>query len=89
MISPVYINNECHRRSKANESRGAFLEELIVRRELSMNFCYYNDKYDSYDGLPNWAIQTLDAHAADKRPYLYSQQQLEGALTHDDYWNAA
>ncbi|RQW79615.1 MAG: deoxyribodipyrimidine photo-lyase [Methanothrix sp.] len=67
----------------------AFLEELIVRRELSDNSCYYNPNYDSVQGFPNWAKETLDKHASDRREYLYTQEELESARTHDDLWNAA
>ena len=67
----------------------AYLEELIVRRELSMNFVAYNDAYDRFECLPEWAIQTLRDHASDKRPYLYSRRDLEEGATHDPYWNAA
>lgn len=69
----------------------AFLEELIVRRELAFNFVYYNQDYDSSleDILYEWAYQSLMEHQADKREYLYSYQELENAETHDQYWNAA
>lgn len=67
----------------------AFLEELIVRRELSMNFTQYNGGYDSFDCLPDWAQSTLLEHAEDPREYLYTEAELEGAQTHDPYWNAA
>jgi deoxyribodipyrimidine photo-lyase len=66
-----------------------FLEELIVRRELSDNFCFYNSSYDSVAGFPDWALKTLDAHRDDPRPYLYLLEQFENAETHDPYWNAA
>jgi len=79
------------RKSKAGsaQDRAAFLEELIIRKELSDNFCFYNTKYDSPAGFPNWALKTLKKHARDKRPYLYSRKKLEEAKTHDDLWNAA
>jgi deoxyribodipyrimidine photo-lyase len=67
----------------------AFLEELIVRRELSMNFVRYNDAYDRFEGLPSWCRATLRAHQHDARPYHYSPDELEAAKTHDPYWNAA
>ena len=67
----------------------AFLEELVVRRELSDNFCYYNDKYDSFEAFPDWARKTLNEHRLDPRPYLYDLKTLEAAETHDDLWNAA
>ncbi len=67
----------------------AFLEELIVRRELSMNFVFYNKRYHSFEALPEWAKKSLRTHQRDKRQYLYNLQQLEKAKTHDPYWNAA
>ena len=67
----------------------AFLEELIVRRELSMNFVFYNEQYASYEAVPEWAKKTLKAHQKNKRPYLYRLEELEKAQTHDPYWNAA
>ncbi len=73
----------------AESTKAPFLEELVVRRELSDNFCYYNDRYDSVEGFPDWAIKTLRNHREDRRPYAYSLSQLEGAGTHDELWNAA
>jgi len=67
----------------------AFLEELIVRRELADNFCYYNENYDRFEGFPQWARKTLDEHRADKREYLYSRAKLEQGKIHDELWNAA
>lgn len=60
---------------------GAFLEELIVRRELSDNFCYYNPNYDSFQAFPKWARETLEKHAKDRREYLYTAEELERART--------
>jgi deoxyribodipyrimidine photo-lyase len=71
------------------EDVDSFLEELVVRRELSMNYVYYQPAYDSYAGLPQWARGTLEKHFADSRPYVYSLEQLEQSETHDPYWNAA
>ncbi|HET6490838.1 MAG TPA: deoxyribodipyrimidine photo-lyase [Syntrophales bacterium] len=70
-------------------ARDAYLEELIVRRELSMNFVYYNERYDEFESLPDWAKKTLAGHAKDRREYLYRPEQWERAETHDPYWNAA
>jgi len=72
----------------AKEKEG-FLEELIVRKELADNFCYYNKNYDRVAGFPDWAGKTLDAHREDKREYLYSLEALEQAQTHDELWNSA
>ncbi len=73
----------------AEENKAAYLEELVVRRELSMNYCFYNPHYDRYEGVPSWARETLAARAADPRPYIYTAHELETAQTHDPYWNAA
>jgi len=70
-------------------SQEAFLEQVIVRRELSDNFCWYNDHYDSFDSFPDWGKKTLDQHRSDPRTYLYSPEQFERAETHDPLWNAA
>ena len=75
--------------SLSQEIKESFLEELIVRRELSDNFCFYNENYDTFDAFPEWAKKTLKAHKRDKRPYLYTLEQLERAKTHDPLWNAA
>lgn len=73
----------------APESKAAFLEELIVRRELSDNFCLYNLQYDAFAGFPAWAQQSLNAHRNDEREFLYTPLQFEKAETHDQLWNAA
>jgi len=88
-ISAQRIVLEALQNPARKASRDAFLEELIVRRELSDNFCYYNSQYDRFGGFPAWARKTLDEHRKDKRPYLYTLKQLENAATHDDLWNAA
>ena len=66
-----------------------FFEELLVRRELAYNYCFYEPNYDSYDALPGWAKQTLSAHAHDERRPLYSLEELQASQTEDEYWNAA
>lgn len=67
----------------------AFLEQLIVRRELSDNWCLHTPKYDTTAGFPEWARKTLDAHRHDPRLFLYSMTELENAVTHDPLWNTA
>ena len=89
-VSPLYIALRVLRADcRALESRDAYLEQLIVRRELSMNFVEFNPDYDRYDAVPDWARETLAEHAADERDYVYSADELERAETHDRYWNAA
>ncbi|OAY80026.1 Deoxyribodipyrimidine photo-lyase [Ananas comosus] len=77
------------RRSSNPKAVDAFLEELIVRRELADNFCYYQPKYDSLDGAWEWARKTLMEHAVDKREHIYTREQLEKAQTADPLWNAS
>jgi deoxyribodipyrimidine photo-lyase len=67
----------------------AFLEQLIVRRELAINFTVHNPAYDSMACLPDWAVATLQAHRHDTREPTYSCEDWEQARTHDPYWNAA
>jgi deoxyribodipyrimidine photo-lyase len=71
------------------ESHKSFLEEMIIRRELSDNFCYFNKSYDSFEGFPKWAQESLNQHRNDKRDFIYSTENFELAETHDDLWNAA
>jgi deoxyribodipyrimidine photo-lyase len=77
-----------HKSGIPRDDSSAFLEELIVRRELADNFCEYTPLYDSPDAFPQWARTSLDTHVSDKRDYLYSREQFEQAKTHDEAWNA-
>jgi deoxyribodipyrimidine photo-lyase len=88
-ISAQRVALEVSRTDAQQNAKEAFLEELIVRRELSDNFCYYNENYDHFEGFPNWAKETLNKHRNDTRPYIYSLDTLENAQTHDELWNAA
>ena len=71
------------------DARKAFLEELIVRRELSDNFCFYNPLYDRLDGFPAWARPPWTGIAGTRGITCTPPEQLEQARTHDDLWNAA
>jgi deoxyribodipyrimidine photo-lyase len=86
-ISPVFIAQKIL--ASKSPSAATYLEELIVRRELSTNFVHYNPRYDDYSGLPDWAKKTLSRHSADRREYSYRFNEFESARTHDPYWNAA
>ena len=88
-ISPVQIAIHVRRADAPAQDKAAFLEELIVRRELAMNFVQYTPDYDSYDAVPRWARKTLEVHSADARPLIYTRDALEQAQTHDPFWNAA
>ncbi len=71
------------------DASAAFLEELIVRRELAINYVYFNPDYDRYSGLPRWARQTLSEHRADRRKPIYRLEDLDSAATADPYWNTS
>ena len=75
--------------NQPKKAKDAYMEELVVRRELSINFVYHNKHYDSFKALPEWAQRTLHEHRVDRREYLYGLDVLERAETHDPYWNAA
>jgi len=89
-ISPLYIALPIQQATGVPaRAKEAYLEELIVRRELSMNFVHFNPAYDSFEAIPDWGRKTLKERRRDKRPYLYSLEELEQDRTHDPYWNAA
>lgn len=88
-ISPVYLALRIRESGAPREDVETYLEELIVRRELTINFCFYTLDYDSFSCIPDWAKQTLREHQEDEREHLYTREELEGADTHDPYWNAA
>lgn len=88
-ISAQRVVLEIRRAAVESEHADPFLEELVVRRELSENFCFYNLRYNRFEGFPSWAQKTLKNHARDKRDYLYSVADLKNADTHDELWNAA
>ena len=88
-ISSQRIALEVIKSNKDEDSKKAFLEELIVRKELSDNYCYYNKNYDNFNGFPDWTKKTLTEHKEDKREYIYSLKELENYKTHDVLWNAA
>lgn len=67
----------------------AFLDQFVTWRELGYNMCHWREDYDRYESLPDWARQTLEKHARDKRPHLYSLEELAEGRTADRLWNAA
>jgi deoxyribodipyrimidine photo-lyase len=88
-ISPIWLALEARQSKTSNDNIESFVEELVVRRELSMNFVFYNEDYDSFSNIPGWAKETLREHKSDEREHVYTRKQLENAETHDEYWNAA
>merc|ERR1712113_93774 len=64
-------------KKKFKESVDGYLEELIVRRELADNFCFFNNDYDKIEGAYQWAQDSLNAHAKDKREHVYKLNEFE------------
>jgi deoxyribodipyrimidine photo-lyase len=87
-ISPVWLVHEV-RKGNNNTAIAKYIEELVIRRELAINFVFYEKQYDQYTCIPDWAKKTLEEHASDKREYVYTLSELEQYKTHDIYWNAA
>lgn len=71
------------------DGMNALFEEMIVRKELSDNFCLYNENHLSLEGGPEWAQLSMKKHESDQREYIYSLEDFENAKTHDEIWNAA
>ncbi len=88
-LSPLTIALTVQEADAPATAKAAFLEELIVRREVAINYVARNPHYDQLAGCPEWTQRTLAAHAGDERPYRYTAAQLEVAETHDPLWNAA
>jgi deoxyribodipyrimidine photo-lyase len=92
-ISPLTIalavDAEARRDARLREARDSYFNELIVWRELAVNFVRYQPEYDSPACADNWAKATIAEHDRDEREVLYKLPVLEGARTHDELWNAA
>ena len=88
-ISPMELALEIRASTTDETNRTAYLEELLIRRELAHNFVHYTPDYDEYDALPDWARTTLEMHRGDPRSHRYTKTELDAAKTHDPYWNAA
>ncbi len=90
-VSPLEVALRVLDADAPEEAIDAFLEQLVVRRELAYNFCRYTwpDKHTTLDELPDWALKTMREHADDERDPTYTFEELEAAGTHDEIWNAA
>lgn len=88
-ISPLTIALAVQNADAPKADKEAYINQLLVWRELAVNFVTYNPNYDNFESGERWAHRTLAEHARDPRPFLYSERQLENAETHDPLWNAA
>jgi len=88
-ISPTEVALAITRSDAPQASIDAFINEIIVQRELCINFALRNPNYDRYAGIPDWGRKTLAKHAADPREHVYERAELEACNTDDRLWNAA
>ncbi|MGC2183693.1 MAG: deoxyribodipyrimidine photo-lyase [Terriglobales bacterium] len=88
-VGPLTVARAVQRSDAPARAKQAFLEQVIVRRELAINFVRFNPAYDSMECLETWAQRSLNEHARDRRAVIYSEKELEQGLTHDPLWNAA
>jgi deoxyribodipyrimidine photo-lyase len=88
-IGPQTVALAVERSEAPAKAKQAFLEQVIVRRELSVNFVRFNSSYDSMECLEPWAERSLAEHARDRRAVTYSESEMEQGTTHDPLWNAA
>ncbi len=85
MISPRTIVRKVL--ESKSENAETFIEQVLVRRELAENYCFYQDQYDKLDGAWSWAIKTLKEHEDDVRENIYPLTELENSRTDDNLWN--
>ncbi len=84
------VNGKNHGFWNTSEPAEAFLDQLLTWREMGFNMSFrHPDSYDKFDSLPDWARKTLQSHASDPRPAIYTPEEFEHAQTHDELWNAA
>lgn len=87
-ISSQRVGIEVIKSNVSNMNKEAFLEELIVRKELADNFCLHANNFTDFSSIPPWAKISLNVHKYDLRNYKYSLHEFEYAKTHDKLWNA-
>ncbi len=87
-ISPVDVVLAARSSDAPTDHVDSFVEEVVVRRELSVNFVANAESIDSFAALPGWASETLRTHADDERPSVYTAEELELGETDDEVWNA-
>ncbi len=92
-IGPLTIANAVDAAVERNPAlaaaRDSYYNEVITWRELSVNFCRYQADYDNPNCADNWARETIAKHERDRREQMYTLEQMEGAATYDELWNAA
>jgi deoxyribodipyrimidine photo-lyase len=88
-LSAQRVALEVRKCDAPEESKAKYLDNLIVKRELSDNFCLHTPDYDTTAAFPVWAKRSLDEHRSDPREHLYSLDELDHGKSYDPLWNAA
>lgn len=70
-------------------ARWKFLDETLTWREYYHHRCRTVPGFANWSGLPAGARKTMQAHASDPRPQIYSVDALLHGETDDALWNAA
>ncbi len=87
MVSPLRLAREAAEIDNAGSEK--YLDELLIWRELAYAFCFHHGSFEPWSAIPDWARQTLLAHADDVRDAVYRWEELARAKTNDAFWNAA
>jgi deoxyribodipyrimidine photo-lyase len=87
-LSPQRVALEIVKSGAPGDSKQSYIDRLVVLRELADNFCLHTPWYDTLGAFPPWARKSINEHRDDEREHLYSREQLEAAVTHDNLWNA-
>jgi deoxyribodipyrimidine photo-lyase len=91
-LSPVSVALAVQAAAKKDpalqKSKESYFNELIVWRELAVNFVRYQPEYDNPGCADNWAKQTIAEHDGDPREVQYKLDVLERGETYDELWNA-
>ncbi len=82
-------NGKTHGFWGVDPSAEAFLDQLCTWREIGFNMCWRESNFDRFQSLPAWALKSIEEHRDDQRPIVYSREEFEQAMTHDEIWNAA
>ena len=85
-VSPVRLARSA---LAASESAAQpYIEQLVVRRELALNFVLHCPGYDRYeDAVPDWAQKGLESRRGLSTRYTLAE--LERGESDDRFWNAA
>ena len=86
-VSPMRIARETARIGGKGPDK--YLDELLIWRELSWNYCRHVPEHATLRAVPPWALETLRRHESDPRKSLPFIEDLECSRTGDALWDAA